>query len=89
MMGDLVARGVVVAIDCDPLDAEPLEGDYHFLAQLAGAEQHHSRSPRGQWCTDACWFRCCAHPLIIHAPVMPAPLRKLTSIHNPISSKSA
>ena len=39
-MGDLVARGIGVAVDGDDFDAQSLQGDDHFLAEFAGAEQH-------------------------------------------------
>ena len=38
---DLMARRVRVAVDGDHFDAETLQRDDHFLAELAAAQQHH------------------------------------------------
>ena len=46
-VGDLVAGGVGVAVDGDDFDAQPLQGDDHFLAEFAGAEQHDAQGARG------------------------------------------
>ncbi len=48
VMRDLLARRVLVAVDRDGFDAEPLQGDQHFLAELSGAEQHHFGGTGGQ-----------------------------------------
>jgi hypothetical protein len=42
MVRHLLARGVVVAVDRDGLDAQALQRDQHLLAQFAGAQQHHT-----------------------------------------------
>ena len=47
-MRDLHRRRVVVAVGGDHLDAEALQLDRHFLAQLARAEQQHAGGARGQ-----------------------------------------
>jgi len=43
-----MAGRVGVAVDRDHLDAEPLQRDDHFLAELAGAQQHHAQRARRQ-----------------------------------------
>jgi hypothetical protein len=43
---DLVARRVGIAIGGDHLHAQPLQGDDHFFAELARAEQEHARGAR-------------------------------------------
>ena len=45
---DLVPRRVRIAIDGDRLDAEPLQRDDDFLAELAAAEQHDAGGGRGE-----------------------------------------
>ena len=45
---DLMAGRVRVAVDGDGLDAESLQRDDHFLAELAAAEQHHAGGGRGE-----------------------------------------
>ena len=44
---------VGIAVDRDHLDPEALQSDDHFLAQLAGAQQHHAGRVPTQWCSDA------------------------------------
>jgi hypothetical protein len=67
-MGHLMARGVVVAIDGDHLDAEALERDDHLFAQLTRAEQHHPGGPGSERSTDTdgIWG---SHSPIIHTPI--------------------
>ena len=40
MVGHLLAGGMVIAVDRNGLHAQALQGDQHFLAQLAAAQQH-------------------------------------------------
>ena len=40
-MRHLLRRGVGIAIHRDGLHAQPLQFDHDFLAQFAGAQQHH------------------------------------------------
>ncbi len=47
-VGDLLGGGVGVAVHRDGLHAQPLKLDDHFLAQLAGAQQHHPDGGRRQ-----------------------------------------
>ena len=49
---DLLAGRVVVAVDRDRLDAEALQRDQHFLAELAAAEQHDAGGMGGQRGSD-------------------------------------
>ena len=51
-MRDLMTRRVRVAVDGDHLDAEALQRDDHFLAELAAAEEHHPGGGRGERSTD-------------------------------------
>ena len=37
---NLMARRIGITVDRDDLDAQPLQGDDHFLAELASAQQH-------------------------------------------------
>lgn len=46
-VGDLLTGCVGVAIDGDHFDAESLQRDDHFLAELAGAQQHDAQCSRG------------------------------------------
>ncbi|MNK95658.1 hypothetical protein D3C87_1159050 [compost metagenome] len=41
MVRHLLARRILVAVHGDGFHAQPLQCDQHFLAELAGAEQHH------------------------------------------------
>ena len=47
-MGDLVAGGVRVAIHGNRFHAQALQGDEDFLAEFAGAEQHHAQGGGGK-----------------------------------------
>jgi hypothetical protein len=51
-MRDLMAGSVGVAIDGNHLDAESLQGDDHFLAELSGAQQHDAQRAGGQRGSD-------------------------------------
>jgi hypothetical protein len=51
-MRDLLAGSIGVAIDGDHLDAESLQRDDHFLAELAGAQQHDAQGAGGQGGSD-------------------------------------
>ena len=42
-MRDLMTRRIRITVDGDHFDAQPLQRDDHFLAELAGAEQHDAR----------------------------------------------
>ncbi|SHU56453.1 Uncharacterised protein [Mycobacteroides abscessus subsp. abscessus] len=46
VVGDLVAGGVLVAIDGDGLDAQTLQGDQDLAAEFAGTEQHDTGGAR-------------------------------------------
>jgi len=48
MVGHLLAGRILVAIDGDRLHAQALQRDQHFLAELAGAEQHDFGGGRGK-----------------------------------------
>jgi len=48
VVGHLLARRVLVAVDGDGLDAQALQRDQHFLAELAAAQQHHTGGGRTQ-----------------------------------------
>ena len=52
----LLAGRVLVAVDGDGLDAQALQRDQHFLAELAGAQQHHAGGGRAK---GACRGACC------------------------------
>ena len=45
---DLLAGRVLVAVDGDGLDAQALQRDQHFLAELAASKQHHARGRRAE-----------------------------------------
>ncbi len=49
---DLVSRGVCISVDGDHLHTKPLQRNDHLLAELTGAEQHHSGGVWGQGCAD-------------------------------------
>ena len=52
-VGDLHPRRVGIAVHGDHLDAQALQLDHHFLAELAGAERHHPGGARRQRRADA------------------------------------
>ena len=52
---DLVARRVRVAVDGDHFDAEALQRNDHFLAELAGTEQHDFGGGRGEGRAQDAW----------------------------------
>jgi len=46
VVGHLLARCVVVAVDSDGFDAQALQGDQHLLAELTRAQQHDAHGRR-------------------------------------------
>ena len=45
---DLMARRVLIAVDRDDFDAQPLQGDDDLLAEFARAQQHDAGGGRGE-----------------------------------------
>ena len=54
---DLHGRRVGVAVDGDHFDAQALQLDHHFFAQLAAAAQQYTGRGRRQWSSDTGHFR--------------------------------
>jgi hypothetical protein len=52
---NLLRRRVAVAVDRDGFDAETLEFDDDFLAELAGAEQHYPCRAFAEWRSEFQW----------------------------------
>ena len=84
---DLVPRRVGVAIDGDDLDAEALQRDDDFLAELAAAEQHDPGGGRGErgadvhGRSDQC-RRMAVVEAVVEKRILRSPKRSCCAAHN-------